>query len=114
MRALNRRLTYEEISRRSKWARSSAWFNNLVNRDVGPNYWGVNPPGPDTWDGIAELLNVTADDVRQMVAHEWFGVKQEGTSERVAALATRLDKLDDEDANFIDSLLTRLTTDYSG
>jgi len=109
VRAMTHRFTYERIAQRVGYARSTSWLNNLVNRELMTNRgWAVSPPEPRTWAKFAEAFGVTADDVRLMIAHEWLQVKQADHSERVTALAARLDKLSDEDARLISQLVNRL------
>jgi hypothetical protein len=109
VRALTHRFTYERIAQRVGYARSTTWLNNLVNRELmSGRGWSAGPPEPTTWAKFAEAFGVTVDDVRRMIAHEWLQVKQADHSERVTALATRLDKLSDEDAELISQLVSRL------
>jgi len=107
--ALTHRFTYERIAQRVGHVRSTTWLNNLVNRELTTKRgWAASPPEPHTWARFAEAFGVTADDVRHMIAHEWLQVKQGNHSERVTALAGRLDKLSEEDAGLISQLVNRL------
>ncbi len=109
VRALTDRFTYERIAQRVGYARSTAWLNNLVNRELtNDRGWVVKPPEPRTWAKFAEAFGLTVADVRRMIAHEWLQVKQADHSSRVTALAARLDELSDEDADLISQLVSRL------
>ena len=99
------RLRYADLETNANRARSTAWFNNLVNKGT----WAVSPPPRDTWTDLAALLGTSADDVRQMIAEEWYGVTPgQGVSPRVAGLAKRLDVLDEGDAALVEALVQRL------
>ena len=63
---------FQDLSVRSDEARSTAWFNNLVNSD---DPWAVAPPSDRTWPGLAQLLGITEAHLRELIAAEWFGVK---------------------------------------
>lgn len=109
VRALTDRFPYERIAQRVGYARSTSWLNNLVNRELmGSRGWSIGPPDPRTWPRFAEAFGVTVDDVRRMIAHEWLQLKQTNHSERVTALAARLERLSDADAELISQLVNRL------
>lgn len=100
------RYRYADLEAKSDRVRSTAWFNNLINGGT----WAVSPPPRDTWSGLASLLETSVDDVRRIVAEEWFEVPPpEKMSSRVAALRSRLDDLSDEDAGLVEALVQRLT-----
>ena len=61
-------------------ARSSGWFNNLLN---GRSPWRVQPPSDDTIDDLAHLLETTPTHVREMIAEEWYDVARTEQSGRV-------------------------------
>lgn len=99
------RLRYADLEAKCNRARSTAWFNNLVNKGT----WAVSPPPKDTWDDLAALLGTSSDDVRHMIAEEWYGVTPaDGLSPRVTSLAKRLDALDEEDAALVEAVVQRL------
>lgn len=103
-----RGLRYADLEARCRRARSTAWFNILVNQGT----WAVNPPPQSTWKPLAGLLEVSEDTVREMIAEQWYGVSvHDHVSARVKVLAPRLDALSDQDAALIDNLLQRLTSD---
>lgn len=96
---------YADLERVASRARSSGWFNNLLN---GRTPWRVQPPSDDTLDHMAKLLETTRTHVCEMIAEEWYGVTRTDQSARVAALAPRLDALSDADADFVEELVQRL------
>jgi len=56
---------FQDLSVRSDEARSTAWFNNLVNSE---DPWAVAPPSDRTWQGLARLLGITEQHLRELVA----------------------------------------------
>src|SRR4051812_14542908 len=96
---------YADLEEKSRRARSTAWFNKLMNSS---SPWVVSPPDQGTLEALAELLETTARHVAEMVAQEWYGVKRTEQSPRVAALTPRLDALTKEDAELVESLIQRL------
>jgi hypothetical protein len=96
---------FVDLERFAGRARSSGWFNNLLN---GRSPWRVQPPSDDTIDDLAHLLETTSTHVREMIAEEWYDVGRTEQSGRVAALAPRLDALSDEDADFVEQMVQRL------
>jgi len=97
-------MRYADLEAGSDRARSTAWFNNLVNR--GPE--AVSPPTQETFAGFARLFGVTPQDVALMIAEEWYGARQTELSARVRGLAPRLDRLSNEDAALVEALVQRL------
>ena len=102
---LRRHMRYTDLENKSNRARSTAWFNNLVN---GRSQWNVNPPPDQTIDDLATLMSTTAEHVRQMIAEEWYGVRTTELSARVRSLAPRLDALNADDAALVEQLVQRL------
>ena len=95
---------YVDLWQRSGEVRSTAWFNNLLNK--GPS--AVSPPEKPDFEAFAKLLDTTARHVAEMIAEEWYGVATADISERVRALAPRLDALSAEDAGLVEQLVQRL------
>jgi hypothetical protein len=104
-------------------ARSHSWWRNVDRYGawgaiVSPGYTGsparatrVGPPKPDEIPGIARLFNTTEDQVRRMIAADWYGVPIKNdprTSALVRRLGPVLDQLDRDDVALIELLLSRL------
>ena len=102
---------YSDLESEAGRARSSAWFNSLLNSS---RPWRVGPPSNDTIESLAELLETTEEHVRRMIAEEWYGVAQAKQSTRVAGLAQRLDQLSSEDARLVEEIIQRLLKGDSG
>lgn len=99
-------LTYAQMADRCYYVRSAAWFNNLYNADTP---WAVNPPGEDTFVGMQHLFGISGRRVQEVIAQEWYSVvKDDQVSERVRNLASRIDRLDDEDLRLVTALVDRL------
>lgn len=98
------RYTYQELAFRSCGVRSTAWFNGLING----RRWKNSPPDPDTWSGFAQLLSTDEDNVREMIAEEWFGVGNQSISPRVRGIAGAVDKLADPDFELVAQVVGRL------
>jgi|GEM_PF-1252194 len=96
---------YQDLVTRSREARSSAWFNNLVN---GSSPWVVAPPSPDTWDGLAGMLGVSERHVRDAIAEEWFGTTSNDVAPEVRALADLVARLEPADRQTLTDLARRL------
>lgn len=96
---------YQDLVTGSGEARSSAWFNNLVN---GSTPWVVSPPAPDTWPRLAALFNIEPDHLQSLIAEEWFGpsVGELTTSQR--ALLDKVKRLSDEDLALLGQIAKRL------
>jgi hypothetical protein len=85
---------------RSNWARSSGWFNKLVNEDVG------NPPPPATLEGLAQLLRVSRRRVAELVAEQWYGVRPDDEiPPHLRALLEALQGVAEEDLPYIEQLV---------
>ena len=95
---------YVDLWQRSGEVRSTAWFNNLLNK--GPA--AVSPPEEPDFEAFAKLLDTTARHVAEMIAEEWYGVASAEVSTRVRGLAPRLDVLSPEDAALVEQLVQRL------
>lgn len=93
---------YADLEARCNRARSTAWFNNVVNGRP------VSPPTDSTLADLAALLETTERHVAEMVAEEWYGVMVTDHSPRVRALAPRLDALSKDDAALVEQLIQRL------
>ncbi|MBB1256537.1 hypothetical protein H3146_24765 [Streptomyces sp. OF3] len=81
-------------------ARSHSWWRNVVEYGPWKGQQGrTAPPSPDEWAGIAKLFGTTEEQVRAMIAADWFGV-QTGSevSARVMNLAPLLDELTEKEA----------------
>ena len=96
---------YQDLVTRSGEARSSAWFNNLVN---GSTPWVVSPPAPDTWPRLAALFNIEPDHLQSLIAEEWFGPStgELTTSQRV--ILDKVKHLGDEDLELLGHIAKRL------
>lgn len=100
-----KRLTYQGLARGCRNQRSSAWFNTLVNRG---GTWGVNPPPQAAFDGLCALLGVAEEELRAMIAEEWFGVTRSAASDRMKEIGMVLDRLSQEDYELVTALARRL------
>lgn len=92
-------------------ARSHGWWKNLVDYGAwkGPGSNRVGPPTPEAIRGIAKLFQTTEDQVRAMVAADWYGVVPDTEiSARVLQIAPVLDVLDESDAELISKMAHRL------
>ena len=96
---------YADLEAGCQRARSTAWFNNLVNSS---DPWAVSPPGDDALDGLATLMGTTRRRVQEMIAEEWYQVRRTDFSPRVHDLASRLDGLSEDDAALVEALVQRL------
>jgi len=102
-------LRYEDLDRNSHRARSSAWFNNLVNSYRGP--WKVAPPSPEAWPGLATLLGISEQHVREAIAREWFGVGPDvSTTADVRQIIDIARDLDPSDLALLRLVAQRLST----
>lgn len=100
-----RRLRYSDLANESDDARSSAWFNKLLNHS---DPWVVNPPTRDTFDGLTTLLGVSESTLCQMIAEEWYGVATAEPSARGRSLGPALDQLTDDDYRIAEQVVHRL------
>jgi len=96
---------FQDLSVRSDEARSTAWFNNLVNSE---DPWAVAPPSDRTWQGLARLLGITEQHLRELVAAEWFGVKASATPDSTRAIADLLKDLPPRDVELVTAIARRL------
>ena len=100
-------LRYTDLASGCLDARSSAWFNHLCNASTP---WEVNPPGDAALAGLARLLEVNTEGLREMIAQEWYGVgRAESLSPRVQSLRPTLEALEPEDFARIEDLALRLS-----
>jgi hypothetical protein len=108
--AVNRKrrqgLRYIDLETESNRARSTAWFNNLVNARTP---WKVSPPSRESFAGLCKLFDVDEALLRQWIAQEWYGSEVAKFSPRVVALARQIDELDQKDAELVAALIARLT-----
>lgn len=84
-------------------ARSHSWWRNVVEHGPWKGQQArTAPPTPDEWPGIAKLFGTTEDQVCEMIAADWFGVRP-GTevSARVMKLAPLLDELTETEAEAV-------------
>ncbi|WP_186814905.1 hypothetical protein [Cellulomonas terrae] len=97
---------YQDLVNRSGEARSSAWFNNLVN---GSTPWIVAPPNPETWERLATLFGITEQHLSEAIAVEWFGAASGSDLEpEVRAVADVVARLSVEDREYVARLAERL------
>ncbi len=103
-------LRYQDLADGSKGCRSTAWFHKLLNND---DPWVVSPPGPDDWEPLAKLVGRDAQEVREFIAEEWFGIVPSEETARVRGLAQQIDALQEHDFRLVKQLLTRLAVPKS-
>ncbi|TRW45592.1 hypothetical protein [Georgenia yuyongxinii] len=97
---------FQDLATGSHDARSTAWFNHLVN---AADPWVVSPPPKDTWVGLARLFKTSETSVREMIAREWFDASPaDAVPQRVRPLAFVLDRLSAEDLALVRSVALRL------
>ena len=96
---------YSDLVNKSGEARSSAWFNNLVN---APDPWAVTPPDPDAWPGLMSLFGITEDHLREAIAEEWFRVRRNEVPSIQPDVLNVIASLDEGDIGLIRSLAERL------
>ena len=96
---------YQDLVNKSNEARSSAWFNNLVN---GSDPWAVSPPAPAAWPGLAALFGVSVDHLKAAIAEEWFGAQDGGLTARERGLVDVSKRLIDDDHEMLRRLAVRL------
>lgn len=96
---------YQDLVNKSGEARSSAWFNNLVNSN---DPWVVSPPAPSTWSGLATLCGVSVDHLKVAIAEEWFAAQGGGVTSRDRGLIDVAKRLRDEDHEALRRLAARL------
>lgn len=96
---------YQDLVTRSGEARSSAWFNNLVN---GSTPWVVSPPAPDTWPRLAYLFDIAPNHLQSLIAEEWFGPSTGELTTAQRALLDKVKHLGDEDLELLGRIATRL------
>lgn len=96
---------YNDLASKSFAARSTSWFNKLLNsRDP----WVVNPPNPDTLVGLRILLDVPDQVLRRWIATEWYGIPGGEQPQRTDSLARSISHLDPEDRTMVEVLAMRL------
>ncbi|WAH99762.1 hypothetical protein [Arthrobacter sp. MMS18-M83] len=103
------------MAHESERARSHGWWRNLVEYGAwnGPGSNRVAPPDPQAIPGIAKLFGTTEEQVRAMVAADWYHVYPDTEiSARVQRLAPLLDRLTDDDADLAEKLVRRLDADF--
>jgi len=91
--------------------RSHGWWRNLVEHGAwgGPGQTRVSPPAPETFEGIARLFGTSVEQVKAMIAADWYGVESnEGVPARVLRMSPLLDSLDESDAEMVEKLTRRL------
>ncbi|MEU8061680.1 hypothetical protein [Microbispora bryophytorum] len=112
VRLLNARgLRFVDMEHQSRRARSSAWWNNMANYGAwrGPGDARTSPPDPEALEGIAKLFGVTHEEVRKMIAADWYGVypPPEVASE-VRRLEIPIMRLSSADRELVETLIRRL------
>ena len=108
--AINRKraedgLRFIDLETKSSRARSTAWYNYLVNSTTP---WKVNPPTKDTFTGLRKLLGVSEQVLKNWIAQEWYGSSPDNVSTRVTVLADAIDALSEEDYVMLVAVLTRM------
>jgi hypothetical protein len=99
-------LTYAALEQRCKRVRSVSWFHKLLTH---ADPWTQNPPTRDTFEALASLLDVSVSTVKVWIAKEWYGVRnEEAISDRVKAMAYRIDRLPAKDVPAIAELIKHL------
>lgn len=101
----NKGYRFQDLSARSDEARSTAWFNNLVNSD---DPWAVAPPSDRTWPGLAQLLSITEAHVRELITAEWFGVKVSVVPDDTRAFVDLATDLPQGDVKLLTAIARRL------
>jgi hypothetical protein len=96
---------YQDLSERSYGARSTAWFNNLVNSD---DPWRVAPPPRATWAGLAHLFDVDEGHVQELVAQEWFSIRRSNVTNAVLGMASAINALEPDDLELLKQIARRL------
>jgi hypothetical protein len=108
---LARGTDYISMSVASDRARSHGWWRNLVEYGAwgGPGGTRVGPPDPESIPGIAKLFQATEEQVKAMIAADWYQVGQGSElSTRVQQLAPKIDQLNEADADLVAELIQRL------
>lgn len=86
--------SYADVARRAGYARSTSWLTKLAS---ATEPWSVaHPPTPACLPALARMFGVSEARVREMVAHEWFGVDGLSVSPVAKALARLVDELDQD------------------
>lgn len=102
-------LTFQEIAQCSGSVRSHGWFAKLLRvtdpADVSP------PKDRKHINGLAELLGCTEEDVRNMIALEWFGIVRTEVSHRGRVAAALADQLSSQEWEAVQTVLRRMTKD---
>jgi hypothetical protein len=112
-RQLAQSMDYTAMQVYSDNALSHGWWRRMAQH--GP--WGeapgtgrVNPPSPERLEGIAKLFGTTEQRVAEMIAEDWYEVHAGfDVSARVLNLSHLIDGLSDEDAEYVESLVRRLS-----
>jgi hypothetical protein len=110
-------MDFLDMSVGSDRARSHGWWRNIVEWGAwnGPGSGRVGPPDPEALPGIAKLFQTTEEQVAAMVAADWYGVHPDTeASARALSLSPTLDKLDEADADLLETLARRLAGESSG
>jgi hypothetical protein len=70
--------TWQEIAAGADGVRSHAWWKAVASNGA----WGsagsggrIAPPPPSAFGGIAKLFGVTVEQVREMIAADWYGIR---------------------------------------
>jgi hypothetical protein len=108
---LSLRMRYQDMAAGCEDARSMAWWNNLVRFGAwgGPGH--LSPPSDVEIPRIAKFFGRSEDQLRAMIAADWYGVSQGDTVEmspRMRSLETAIDGLTDEDFELVANLVRRL------
>lgn len=104
-------LSYVDMARESLGVRSDTWWNAIALHGA----WGggpsarVGPPAPETFDGIAHLFRVTKEEVKAMIAADWYGAHSEQHASPAAQrLEAPLSQLSANDLDLVEGLVRRL------
>jgi hypothetical protein len=103
---------YITMSVESDRARSHGWWRNVIEYGAwhGPGSTRVGPPDPEALAGIAKLFGTSTKQVATMVAADWYDVHPDTEiSSRTLRLGPAFDRLDESDAQIVETLIRRLT-----
>ncbi len=98
---------YQDLASLCDGVRSTAWFHGLVN---GPR-WGVSPPKEEHLPALSKAMDAEPSVLALWIAQEWYGVVPIEQSDRVRALAPKIDSLPAKDVRLVSELIKRLSSD---
>lgn len=101
-------MTFNRMAAACNFARSTSWFNKLVNYDEG------NPPPPEVLEDLATMMGVSKRRVKEMVAEEWYGVRPDDTvPSHLRGLVAALRGIEQEDVPVVEQLVKHLSDKYT-